>query len=128
MIILRPCTLLQTYVGCGPSRFLSLQRRFHLQPASPRAIFAAPDRKDPREPFHTCSVPSIAKLTSVTSKSVMQVASTYLRRDAGNTKSCPCIWFQLPGINILLVLCEYGTTDLCEVGTRFNCPVDGFLY
>ena len=58
----------------------------------------------------------------------MQAASTYLERDAGNTKSSLCDFVKLPDINILLVLYGYGTIYLCEVGATFNCFVDGFLY
>src|SRR5258706_9441238 len=35
MITSRPCALLETFVGSGPSRFLSPRRQFHRQPASP---------------------------------------------------------------------------------------------
>ncbi len=58
----------------------------------------------------------------------MQGASTYLKRDAGDTNNSLCDWAQLTGINILLVLCEHWTTDLCNGDGIFNCPVDGFPY
>ncbi len=58
----------------------------------------------------------------------MQVASTNLKRDTGNTKNSLCNWIQLAGVNVLLLLCDYGTTDLCEGGPILNCPVDGLLY
>jgi len=58
----------------------------------------------------------------------MKVASTYIKRDAGNTNKSLCNWVELKGINILLVLCEYWTTDPCDDGDIFNCPVDRFLY
>ncbi len=92
------------------------------------AIFAVYDRKDPRASGHTCPAPSTAKPSSVTSKSDRQVVSTYLKRDVGNTKNSFCNWVQLTGVNILLVLCEYWTTDLGEDRGIFNCPVDRFLY
>ena len=86
------------------------------------------DCKGPKVIGHTCSVPSIAKSSSVTSKSNMQMASTYLKCDARNTTNSLCNRVQLIGVNTLLVLCEYGTTDLCEDGAIFDCPVDKCLY
>src|SRR5258706_1129759 len=127
MIILRPCELLQTFTGRAPSGFLSLRRRCYLQPASPRAIFAAPDRKDPRSPGHTCSVPLTAKPSSVNFASDMHEASTNLKRDAGNTQNRLCNWVKLRGVKFLLVLCEYGTTDLCQGSAICNCLVHGLL-
>ena len=58
----------------------------------------------------------------------MQVASTYLERGAGNANNSLCNWAQLPGITILLALCDYWTTDLCDDRAIFNCPVNGFFY
>ncbi len=58
----------------------------------------------------------------------MQLAGTYLKRDAGNTKNSLCNWAQLKGVNFWLILCEYGTTDLCEGSAIFNCPVHEFLH
>ena len=57
----------------------------------------------------------------------MQGAGTNLKRDAGNTKKCLCNWVKLTGVNILLVLCGYGTTDLYEDGAIYNCPLRGLL-
>ena len=51
---------------------------------------------------------------------VMQVARTHFKRDAGNTENSLCDWVQLLGVNALLVLYGYGTTDLCEDSTIFN--------
>jgi len=58
----------------------------------------------------------------------MQVASTYLKRDAGNIKNNLGNSVQLIGVNILLILREYGTTDLCEGNAVFNCPFHEFLH
>ena len=58
----------------------------------------------------------------------MQVAITDLKRDAGNTKNSLCNWVELSGVNVLLLPCEYGTTDLCEDGPIFDCSVHGRLY
>ena len=57
----------------------------------------------------------------------MQVVSTYLERDTGNTKNSLCNWVRLPGVSVLLVLCEHGTTDLCEARAMFIDPVHGPL-
>ena len=43
------------------SRFLSLQRRFHLPPSSPKAKYAVPSRKDPKAFGQICFVPSRAE-------------------------------------------------------------------
>ena len=58
----------------------------------------------------------------------MQVASTNLKRDTGNTENSLCDGVQLASVNVCLVLCEYGTTDLCEDSPIFNCPVHSLLY
>ena len=105
------------------SGFLSLQRRYHLQPALPRAILAAAGRKDLREPGHTCSVPSTAKSSSVSFVSDIQGVSTNLKHYAANTKNSLRNWVKLTGVNILFVLCEYWTTDLDEESTIYICSV-----
>ena len=58
----------------------------------------------------------------------MQVASTNLNRGPGNTKNSLYNWVQLTGVNVLLVLYEYGTNDLCGDGPIFICLVHGFLH
>ncbi len=77
--------------------------------------------------YHTCSVPLTAEPSSVTFASDMQGASTNLKCDPGNTKKRLCNWVTLTGVKILLVLCEYGTTDFCEDSAIYNCPVHGLL-
>src|SRR5258706_5355993 len=105
MIISRPCALLETFVGRGPSRFLSPRRQFHRQPASPKAKYVAPDRKGPRASGQTCFVPSRAKPSNVTSApSGMPAARTHLKCGVGNTDDNLCNWVQLPGVNVFLVL------------------------
>ena len=56
------------------------------------------------------------------------IASTNLKRDAGNTEDCLCNWAQLPGVNFLLVLCGCERTDLREDSAIFNRLVYRFLY
>ena len=58
----------------------------------------------------------------------MQVASTNLKRDLGNTEDGLCNWVQLSGVNFLLVLCGGRTTYLCEDSAIFNHPVHGLLH
>ena len=67
------------------------------------------------------------KPSRVTSKSDVQAESTNLKRDAGNTENSLRNWVQLIGVNILLLLCEYGTTNLCEDSSIFNYPVHGLF-
>ena len=57
----------------------------------------------------------------------MQVVSTNLECDAGNTEDCFCNRAQLPGINFLLILYGCERTDLREDCAIFNRPVHGFL-
>ena len=59
---------------------------------------------------------------------VMQVARTHLTRDSGNTEDSLCNWAQLIGVNIMLVLCGCGITDLCEDSTMFNRLVYRLLH
>jgi hypothetical protein len=77
---------------------------------------------------HTCFVPSRAKPSSVTSASDMPVVDTNLKRDSSNTEDSLCNWVQLTGVSFLLVLCEYGRTDLCEDSAIFNCRVHRLLH
>ena len=58
----------------------------------------------------------------------MQVASTNLKRDLGNTEDSLCNWVQLSGINLLLVPSGSLTTYLSEDSANFNCPVHRFLH
>ena len=58
----------------------------------------------------------------------MPGARTHLKRDAGNTENSLCNWVQLTGVNVLLVLCGRGTTDLCEDRTIFNRFVHRLFY
>ena len=57
----------------------------------------------------------------------VQVVSTNLNRDAGNTEDCLCNWVQLIGVNLLLVPCGWERTDLREDSAIFNRPVHEFL-
>ena len=123
MIISRPCALLQTFVGSALLGFLSPWRRFHLPLSLPRAKYAVPDRKGPRESGHTCFVLLGAKPSNVTSASGMSIARTHLKRNASNTEDSLCNWVQLTDVNLLVVLCGCGTTDLCEDSAIFNCLV-----
>src|SRR5258706_7275915 len=121
MIISRPCALLETFVGRGPSRFLSHRRQFHQQPASPKAKCVAPGRKGPRASGQTCFVLSRAKPPNVTStSSSMQAARTNLESGVGNTDDNLCNWVQLPGVNVFLVLRGCGITDLSEDSAKFE--------
>ena len=110
MIISRPFALLQTCAGRALSRFLSLQRRFHPPPSSPKAKYAGHDREGPKAFDHTCFVPSKAKPWSVTSASSVPVASTNLKRDRGNTEDSLRNWIQLSGVNFLSLHVEFGQT------------------
>jgi hypothetical protein len=58
----------------------------------------------------------------------MAVASTNLERGAGNTEDSLRNCVQLTGVNVLLVLCGGGRTDLCEDGGIINRPVQAPLY
>jgi len=75
-----------------------------LQPASPKAKYAAPDRKVPGASGHTCFVLSRAKSSNVTSASGTLAVRTHLKRGVGNTDDSLCNWVQLPGVNVFLVL------------------------
>ena len=57
----------------------------------------------------------------------MQAMSTDLKREAGNTENSLCNRIQLRDVNILLILCECGTTDLCEDSAIFKRLVHGLL-
>ena len=57
---------------------------------------------------------------SVTSRSDSPMTRTNLKCDLGNTKDSLCNWVQLTGVNSLLALCGYGTTDLRENNAIFN--------
>jgi len=85
------------------SGFLSLRRRFHLRLSSPKAECAAFGRKGLTAPGRTCFVPSRAKQSRVTSVPDIRVASTNLKRDAGDTEYSLCNWIQLKRVNILFV-------------------------
>src|SRR5258706_2769412 len=123
MIISRPCALLETFVGRGPSRFLSPRRQFHRQPASQKAKYVAPDRKGPRASGHTCFVLSRAKPSSVTSASVCQ--------QQGHTPkvalAIPTTTFAI-GLNYQVSMSfsfsfwvdEMRDTDLCEDTAKFE--------
>jgi len=63
---------------------------------------AASDPKGLTGADHICFVPSRAKRSSVTSAAVNPVASTYLKRDPGNTEDSLCDWIQLKWVNLLL--------------------------
>ena len=95
----------RTKVPARLSRFLSLRRRSHPPPSSPKAKSAAPDREGPKAFGRTCFVPSRAEVGSVISASDMPVASTNLKRDLGNTKDSLRNWVQLSAVNLLLVPC-----------------------
>jgi hypothetical protein len=58
----------------------------------------------------------------------MPVASTNLKRSVGNTEDSLRNWVQLTGVNVLLVLCGDGRTDLCEDSAIFNRSVQAPLY
>ena len=47
-----------------------------------------------------CFVPSRAKRSSINGFSDMAVASTNLKRDAGNTEESFCEWIQLKDVNV----------------------------
>src|SRR5258706_15755815 len=128
MIVSRPCALLQTFAGSALSRFLSLRRRFHLPTSSPKAKYAAPDRKGPKAIGHTCFVPSRAKPSCVTSTPDMPGASANLKRDHGNTEDSLRNWVQLSGVNFLLVPCGSRTTYLREDCAIVNRPVHRLLH
>ena len=121
-------TINEIYPKKKKKKIGSPRRQFHLQPASPKAKCVAPDRKGPRASGHTCFALSIAKLSNVTSASAMPVARTCLKRHAGNTKDSLCNWVQLRGVNVLLILCGRGSTDLCEDSAIFNRLVHRLFY
>jgi hypothetical protein len=58
----------------------------------------------------------------------MPVVSTNLKRGTGNTEDSLRNWVQLTGLNVLLVLCRGGRTDLCEDFAIFDRPVQAPLY
>jgi len=99
-----------------------------LRLAPSKAECAAPNRKGPMASGHTCFVPSTAKPSSVTSASEMFVASTNLKRDAGNTENGLCNWIQLQAVNVLFVSVWMWEDYLCEDGAIFNRLVHGLLY
>ena len=111
----------EVVVWSKPSRFLSLRKRCHWQPVSPKAKYAATDRKGSRAPGHTCFVPSRATRQTLLLPLVCAlVARTDLKHDNGNTEDCLCNWVQLTGVNVFLVLYGWVTTDLCDDSTIFN--------
>ena len=57
----------------------------------------------------------------------MQMASTNLECDAGNTEDCFCNRVQLPGVNFLLILGACERTDLREDRAIFDRSVYGLL-
>ena len=128
MIALRLSALLQTFAGSTVSKCLSLRRRFHPPPFSPKVKYAAPDRRGLKAFDHTCFVPSGANPWSVTSVSDMPGVSTNLKRGFGNTKDSLFNCVQLSGVNLLLVLCGSRRTYLCEDSAIFNRPVHRLLY
>ena len=67
---------------------------------------APPDHEDSRAARHTWFVPSTAKPSKVIFASDMQVASTNVKCDTGNTEDCPCDWVQLKCVNFSLVFCD----------------------
>ena len=85
-----------------------------MQPASPKAKYAASARKGPRAFGHTCFVLSRAKPSNVTSPSGMPAARTHLKRGVGDTDDNVCNWVQLPGVNVFLVLHGWDAKSLTD--------------
>jgi len=57
----------------------------------------------------------------------MPEARTNLKRGVGNTEDSLRNWVQLLGVNVLLVLCGGGRTDLCDGFAIFHHAVQGPL-
>ena len=50
----------------------------------------------------------------------MSAARTHLKRDTGNTEESLCNWIELTDVNVLLVLCGWGPTDLCDDSAKLE--------